>query len=84
MSTLFQATEKRLNYPGWALALLTLLIIFATMPVPVALVHTVLKSRISRASRDAEIGQYSIVATSDMTELEQRNGTAGGTAGAPS
>ncbi|CAG04385.1 unnamed protein product, partial [Tetraodon nigroviridis] len=33
-----EATEKRLNYPGWALALLTLLIIFATMPVPVALV----------------------------------------------
>lgn len=75
MSTFFQATEKYLNYPGWALALLALLIIFAMMPVPVALVHTVLKTRVRKTSRDAEMGQYSIVNSSDLTE--QKNGTAG-------
>lgn len=77
MSTFFQAMEKYLDYPGWALALLALLIIFATMPVPVALVHTLLKNRIRKTSRDPEMVQYSIVNSSDMMELEQKNGTAG-------
>ncbi|XP_011602216.2 sodium-dependent neutral amino acid transporter B(0)AT2-like [Takifugu rubripes] len=72
-----EATEKYLNYPGWALALLALLIIFAMTPVPVALIHTVLKSRLKKTSRDAEMGQYSIVNSSDMTELDLNNGTAG-------
>ncbi|TNN04014.1 hypothetical protein fugu_001043 [Takifugu bimaculatus] len=72
-----EATEKDLNYPGWALALLALLIIFAMTPVPVALIHTVLKSRLKKTSRDAEMGQYSIVNSSDMTELDLNNGTAG-------
>lgn len=77
MSTLFQATEKYLNYPGWALALLALLIIFATMPVPVALVHTVLKNRTGKTPGDTEMGQYSMVNSTDVTEMEQKNGTAG-------
>lgn len=77
MKRLFQATEKFLNYPGWALALLAVLIIFGMLPVPVAFIHTVLKSRITKTSRDAEMGQYSIVNTSEVTELDQKDGTAG-------
>lgn len=75
VSSFLQATEKFLNYPGWALALMALLIIFAMMPVPVALIHTVLRNRVTKTSRDTEMGQYSIVNSSDMTELEQKNGT---------
>lgn len=77
MNHFFQATEKYLNYPGWALALLALLIIFAMTPVPVALIHTVLKSRLQKTLRDAEMGHYSPVDSSDMTELDLKNGTAG-------
>ncbi|XP_035468368.2 sodium-dependent neutral amino acid transporter B(0)AT2 isoform X1 [Scophthalmus maximus] len=75
-----KATEEHLPYPGWALAVMALLIIFAMMPVPVALIHAVLQERTKRTSRDAETGQYSIVSTDDkcetpMTELDQRNRT---------
>lgn len=77
MSPFFQATEKYLNYPGWALALLALLILLATMPVPATLVHTVLKNRFRKTSRDAEMGQYSVVNSCDMTELEPKSGAAG-------
>lgn len=80
---IFQASEEHLEYPGWALAVLALLIIFAMMPVPVALIHAVLKERTKQTSRDTETGQYSIVSTddkcetpmTDMSELGQRNGT---------
>ncbi|XP_050922118.1 LOW QUALITY PROTEIN: sodium-dependent neutral amino acid transporter B(0)AT2-like [Lates calcarifer] len=78
-----KASEEHLEYPGWALAVLALLIIFAMMPVPVALIHAVLKERTKQTSRDTETGQYSIVSTddkcetpmTDMSELGQRNGT---------
>ncbi|XP_040923184.1 sodium-dependent neutral amino acid transporter B(0)AT2-like [Toxotes jaculatrix] len=78
-----KATEGNLDYPGWALAVLAILIIFAMMPVPVAFIHAVLKERTKQTSRDAEAGQYSIVNTddkcetplTDMSELDQRNGT---------
>ncbi|XP_019117953.2 sodium-dependent neutral amino acid transporter B(0)AT2 isoform X1 [Larimichthys crocea] len=77
------ASEVKLEYPGWALAVLALLIIFAMMPVPVALIHAVLQDRTKQTARDTEIGQYSIVNTddncdtpmTDMSELDQRNGT---------
>lgn len=79
-----QATEEHLEYPGWALAVLALLIIFAMMPVPVGLIHALLQDRTKRASRDSEIGQYRIVNTddkcdtpvTDMTELDRRDGAA--------
>lgn len=76
-SHVVQATEERLEYPGWALAVLALLIIFAMMPVPVGLVHALLQDRTKRASRDSEIGQYSIVNTDDkcdtpMTDMSDR------------
>lgn len=78
------ASEEYLEYPGWALTVLALLIIFAMMPVPVALIHAVLQDRTRRTAIDTETGQYSIVSTDDkcdtplteMSELDQRNGTA--------
>lgn len=80
----FQASEVSLQYPGWALAVLSLLIIFAMLPVPLVFIHSFLKDRAKPESRDAEIGQYSLVSTddkcetpmTDMSELDQRNGTA--------
>ncbi|XP_072229286.1 sodium-dependent neutral amino acid transporter B(0)AT2-like [Leuresthes tenuis] len=75
------ASDGYLLYPGWALAVLALLIIFAMMPVPVGLIHSVLLDRRRPASRDTEAGQYSIVNTdetpmTDMSELDHRNGFA--------
>ena len=71
-----------LEYPDWALAVLAMLIIFAMMPVPVALIHAVLQERTKQTSRGLETGQYRIVRTddtcgtpmTDMAELDQRNG----------
>uniref|UniRef100_A0A3Q3VMN0 Transporter n=1 Tax=Mola mola TaxID=94237 RepID=A0A3Q3VMN0_MOLML len=60
-----KASEDHLKYPNWALAVLALLIIFAMMPVPVALIHAVLRDRTKQTSRDTEIGQYRIVNTDD-------------------
>lgn len=76
-----KASEEYLEYPGWALAVLASLIIFAMMPVPVALIHALLQDRRKPTSRDTEIGQYSIVSTvdtpmTDMSELDQKNGVA--------
>ncbi|XP_038592578.1 sodium-dependent neutral amino acid transporter B(0)AT2-like [Micropterus salmoides] len=79
-----KASEEHLEYPGWALAVLAILIIFAMMPVPVALIHAVLQDRLQQTQRETEIGQYSIVNTddrcetlmTDMSELGQRSGAA--------
>lgn len=74
----FQATEESLDYPDWALAVLALLIIFAMLPVPLGLIHSFLRDRTTRLSRDAENAEYSMVRTddkfetplADMSELE--------------
>ncbi|XP_067432990.1 sodium-dependent neutral amino acid transporter B(0)AT2-like [Thunnus thynnus] len=79
-----KASEEHLRYPGWALAVLALLIIFAMTPTPLAFIHSVLQDRTKQKSRDTEIGQYSIVSTddkcetpmTDLSELDQRNGAA--------
>ncbi|XP_060951358.1 sodium-dependent neutral amino acid transporter B(0)AT2-like [Limanda limanda] len=79
-----KATEEHLPYPDWALAVLALLIIFAMLPVPVALIHALLQERTRKRSRALENGQYSIVSTddkfetpmTDMAQLDQRNGIA--------
>ncbi|KAK0150180.1 Sodium-dependent neutral amino acid transporter SLC6A17 [Merluccius polli] len=39
------ASEETLEYPDWALAVLSLLIIFAMMPVPLGFIHSTLRSR---------------------------------------
>ncbi|KAM4624164.1 sodium-dependent neutral amino acid transporter B(0)AT2-like isoform 1-T3 [Polymixia lowei] len=78
------ASEVFLEYPGWALAVLALLIVFATLPVPLGFIRSKLQSRTKRYSNHTETGQYSAVSTDDkcetpmteMSELEPRNGTA--------
>lgn len=34
-----------LEYPGWALAMIVMLIVFASLPVPIGYIHSVLKNR---------------------------------------
>lgn len=34
-----------LAYPGWALAMIVLLIVFASLPVPIGYIHSIMKSR---------------------------------------
>lgn len=69
-----------MEYPDWALAVLALLIIFATLPVPVGFIHAFLQKR-NKQSRDAENGHYRMVNTeetamTDLSALEHRNGDA--------
>lgn len=79
-----KASEEYLEYPDWGLAVLALLIIFAMTPVPVCFIRSVLQDRMRRTSRDVENTAYSMVSTddkcetplTDMSELEQRNGSA--------
>ncbi|XP_035261986.1 sodium-dependent neutral amino acid transporter B(0)AT2-like [Anguilla anguilla] len=57
------ASEMSLEYPGWALALLACLIVFATLPVPVGYLHSVVKARLWQGpaggrERDLEREQY--------------------------
>ena len=40
-----QASEDSLKYPGWALAMITVLIIIPTLPVPIGYVYSTLRSR---------------------------------------
>ena len=42
---ILQASESSLEYPGWAMAMIALLILFASLPVPVGIIHSVLQSR---------------------------------------
>uniref|UniRef100_A0A672YG51 Transporter n=1 Tax=Sphaeramia orbicularis TaxID=375764 RepID=A0A672YG51_9TELE len=39
------ASEKTLAYPGWSLAMIVLLIVFASLPVPVGYIHSMLQNR---------------------------------------
>ncbi|KAL3967548.1 prostaglandin F2 receptor negative regulator [Sarotherodon galilaeus] len=76
-----KASEEYLEYPDWALAVLALLIIFATLPVPVGFIHAFLQKRNTQTSRDAENGHYRMVnneetAMTDLSALEHRNGDA--------
>lgn len=34
-----------LEYPGWALAMIVMLIVFASLPVPIGYIHSMLKNR---------------------------------------
>ena len=38
-----------LEYPGWALAMIVMLIAFASLPVPIGYIHSMLKNRASNA-----------------------------------
>ncbi|XP_010777658.1 sodium-dependent neutral amino acid transporter B(0)AT2-like, partial [Notothenia coriiceps] len=53
-----KGSEEYLEYPDRALAVMALLIIFAVMPVPIALIHAVLMDRRTRErARDSEAGR---------------------------
>ncbi|CAN9508541.1 unnamed protein product [Ophioblennius macclurei] len=76
-----KASEESLEYPNWALAVMASLIMFAILPVPVGLIHALLRERSEGTTRDRENGQYSMVNTdespmTDMSKLEQTNGSA--------
>ncbi|XP_017157221.1 sodium-dependent neutral amino acid transporter B(0)AT2-like [Poecilia reticulata] len=70
------ASEVRLTYPGWALAVLALLIVFAMLPVPVGFIYSVLQDRRRPTSRHLEAGLYRIVnfdetPMTDMTDPDR-------------
>lgn len=50
-----QASEMTLEYPGWALAMIVMLILFASLPVPIGYILSMLKSR-SGGSGSSEEG----------------------------
>ncbi|XP_030591514.1 sodium-dependent neutral amino acid transporter B(0)AT2 isoform X2 [Archocentrus centrarchus] len=52
------ASEMTLEYPGWALVMIIMLILFASLPVPVGYIHSFVKNRRVRStpSQD-EVGQ---------------------------
>lgn len=52
-----QASEMTLEYPGWALAMIVMLIVFASLPVPIGYIHAWLKKRRSLNTREAGGGQ---------------------------
>lgn len=53
-----QASEMTLEYPGWALAMIIMLIVFASLPVPVGYIHSFVKShRVRSTPSQDEVGQ---------------------------
>lgn len=45
LSSSLQGSEMSLQYPDWALAMIGMLILFATLPVPIAYIHSMLQNR---------------------------------------
>lgn len=43
-----------LEYPGWALAMIVMLLVFASLPVPIGYIHSVLKNRIVHNTHSEE------------------------------
>ena len=39
-----------LEYPGWALAMIVMLIVFASLPVPIGYIHSMLTNRMAQDS----------------------------------
>ncbi|XP_051244890.1 sodium-dependent neutral amino acid transporter B(0)AT2 [Dicentrarchus labrax] len=48
------ASEMTLEYPGWALAMIVMLILFASLPVPIGYIHSMLKNRSVRNTGSEE------------------------------
>ncbi|XP_072224531.1 sodium-dependent neutral amino acid transporter B(0)AT2 [Leuresthes tenuis] len=44
------ASEMTLEYPGWALAMIVMLIVFASLPVPIGYIHSMLTNRMVQDS----------------------------------
>uniref|UniRef100_A0AAX7UZY7 Transporter n=1 Tax=Astatotilapia calliptera TaxID=8154 RepID=A0AAX7UZY7_ASTCA len=52
------ASEMTLEYPGWALAMIIMLIVFASLPVPVSYIYSLVKNRWVRSTpSQVEVGQ---------------------------
>ncbi|XP_029485237.2 sodium-dependent neutral amino acid transporter B(0)AT2-like [Oncorhynchus nerka] len=51
-----KASEETLDYPDWALGVLAVLIIFATLPVPLGYIHSTLRNRARRNSIGSGLG----------------------------
>ncbi|KAL3987284.1 lysyl oxidase-like protein 2/3/4 [Sarotherodon galilaeus] len=52
------ASEMTLEYPGWALAMIIMLIVFASLPVPVGYIYSLVKNRWGHSTpSQVEVGQ---------------------------
>lgn len=56
VSSSLQASEMTLEYPGWALAMIVMLIVFASLPVPIGYIHSMLKNHWAPNTRSEEVG----------------------------
>jgi len=69
-----QASEETLEYPDWALAVLSLLIIVAMLPVPLGFVHATLRSRAARGAGggggDRPVGFQAVSTDDDDNKCE--------------
>ncbi|XP_049336248.1 solute carrier family 6 member 16b isoform X1 [Astyanax mexicanus] len=68
-----KAEEQDLEYPDWALAVLSSLIVLAVLPVPLGYAHSVLQQRTSQSAQDTE-ARYAPCSTSDPSDSAP-NGT---------
>ncbi|XP_041812417.1 sodium-dependent neutral amino acid transporter B(0)AT2 [Chelmon rostratus] len=50
------ASEMTLEYPNWALAMIVMLIVVASLPVPIGYIHSMLKNHRVRSARSEEVG----------------------------
>lgn len=50
------ASEMTLEYPGWALAMIVMLIVFASLPVPIGYIHSMLKNHRTRNTSSEDAG----------------------------
>ncbi|XP_051969622.1 solute carrier family 6 member 16b isoform X1 [Xyrauchen texanus] len=65
-----KASEEQLPYPDWALAVLIMLIIFASLPVPIGYLHFTLLKRFGQSPMDTEAGYVPCATTdTDLTPL---------------
>ncbi len=60
VSSSLQASEMTLEYPGWALVMIVMLIVFASLPVPIGYIHSMLKNRRLRNANSEEVGSQQI------------------------
>ncbi|XP_016423758.1 solute carrier family 6 member 16b [Sinocyclocheilus rhinocerous] len=73
-----KASKEDLPYPGWALAVLSTLIVVAFLPVPIGFIHSLLLERLGQSPADAEAGYMPCATTdTDQTPLDTLPPSAG-------
>uniref|UniRef100_A0A671R733 Transporter n=1 Tax=Sinocyclocheilus anshuiensis TaxID=1608454 RepID=A0A671R733_9TELE len=73
-----KASKEDLPYPGWALAVLSMLIVVAFLPVPIGFIHSLLLERLGQSPADAEAGYMPCATTdTDQTPLDTLPPSAG-------